>query len=82
MAPELLVVEDDFQTIPTTQMDVYSFGSIMLQVCDPCVHSRSDLAYGLPERRIDSDRQHSLSLPLPRRTGRCSHRARQAAQAT
>ena len=38
MAPELLVVEDDSQTIPTTQMDVYSFGCIMLQVCGSCVH--------------------------------------------
>ena len=40
MAPELLVVDDDSQTIPTTEMDVYSFGRIMLQVCDPCVHFR------------------------------------------
>ena len=32
MAPELLLIEDDSQTILTMQMDVYSFGSIMLQV--------------------------------------------------
>ena len=32
MAPELLDLEDDSQTTPTTQTDVYSFGSIMLQV--------------------------------------------------
>ena len=38
MAPELLIVEDDSQTTPTTQMDVYSFGSIMLQVCNSCAH--------------------------------------------
>ena len=33
MAPELLDPEDDSQTTPTTQTDVYSFGTIMLQVC-------------------------------------------------
>ena len=66
MAPELLLIEDDSETIPTTEMDVYSFGSIMLQVCDPHIHFCCDLAYDSLERRQDSDRQHSLSLPLPR----------------
>ncbi|KAG6377529.1 hypothetical protein JVT61DRAFT_15339 [Boletus reticuloceps] len=32
MAPELLD-PDESHTAPTTQSDVYSFGSIMLQVC-------------------------------------------------
>ena len=32
MAPELLDPEDDSETTPTTKTDVYSFGSIMLQV--------------------------------------------------
>ena len=41
MAPELLFIEDDSQTIPTTQMDVYSFGSIMLQVGDPHIRFRT-----------------------------------------
>ena len=64
MAPELLI-DDDSQTIPTMEMDVYSFGSIMLQVGDPHIHFRYDLAYDSLERRKDSDRPHSLSLPLP-----------------
>ena len=37
MAPELLDPADDSQATPSTQCDVYSFGSIMLQVRDPGV---------------------------------------------
>ena len=33
MDPELLDPEDDSRAIPSKQSDVYSFGSIMLQVC-------------------------------------------------
>ena len=37
MAPELLNPADDSQVTPSTRSDVYSFGSIMLQVRDPGV---------------------------------------------
>ena len=34
MAPELLDPDNSHTTGPTTRSDVYSFGSLMLQVCD------------------------------------------------
>ena len=50
MALELLDF-DDSQTTPTMQSDVYSFGSIVLQVCD--VDKRSVIiTYDLPEQRF------------------------------
>ena len=61
MAPELLDL-DDSKTAPAMQSDVYSFGSIMLQVCD-AGDTSVIIAYGLLELRKDSDRQHTLSLP-------------------
>ena len=43
MAPELLDLEDDSETTPTTQTDVYAFGSIMLQVRDTLLLLAYDL---------------------------------------
>ena len=62
MAPELLNPEDDSETTPTTQMDVYSFGSIMLQVRGTTLL----LAYDLLEHREGSDMPRPLSPSLPR----------------
>ena len=42
MAPELLVLVDDSPATPSTRSDVYSFGSVMLQVRDPGVLFRYD----------------------------------------
>ena len=61
MAPELLDFEDDSQAVPTIQTDVYSFGSIMLQVCNTRAHIHW---LSFTEATEDSDRQYPLSQSL------------------
>ena len=63
MAPELLDLEDESQAVPTTQTDVYSFGSVMLQVCNACAHF---CCLSSTETTEDFDREYPLSLSLSR----------------
>ena len=79
MAPELLDPVDDFQATPTIQSDVYSFGSIMLQVRDTgTIASLLRHPIDLLGLRKDSDGERSLSLSPTQRASRFCHRQRHA----
>ena len=81
MAPELLNPPDDSQATPSTQSDVYSFGSIMLQVCDPgvlfrydslliCWHDGKILTGRVPYHHLSRDEQVVFAIVSGTRQGR------------